>query len=128
MLAIFLKRARRSVEIYAEEVADPALDALLIKLHRRVRLEILVASSYASPGLTALLRAGVAVRDLRYPYVHAKMFLVDGVVAFVGSENLSPTSLDLNREVGVLVRGKSVTYAAATFALDWSHSAREPRP
>lgn len=128
MLAIFLKRARRSVEIYAEEVADPALDALLIKLHRRVRLEILVASSYASSGLTALLRAGVAVRDLRYPYVHAKMFLVDGVVAFVGSENLSPTSLDLNREVGVLVQGKSVTYAAATFALDWSHSAREPRP
>ncbi len=125
VLTTFLKRARRSIQIYAEEVADPALDTLLIRLHRRLRVEILVASGYASPGLTALLRAGVDARALRYPYIHAKMFLVDGVVAFVGSENLSPTSLDLNREVGILVRGETVARAVTTFTRDWSKAARE---
>jgi phosphatidylserine/phosphatidylglycerophosphate/cardiolipin synthase-like enzyme len=120
VLASFLQGARRSVEVYAEEVADPALDRLLIRLHRRLRVEVMVASSYRSPGLTELLRAGVAVRGLRFPYIHAKMFLEDGHVAFVGSENLSPTSLELNREVGIFVQGRSVSRVAATFSRDWS--------
>ena len=35
-------------------------------------------------------------------YLHAKLIIADGV-AFVGSENMSPTSLTQNREVGALV-------------------------
>lgn len=122
----FLARARRSIEVYAEEVADPLLDSLLIKLERRVRVVVLVASSYSSPGLTDLIRGGIAVRRLRYPYIHAKMFLVDGDVAFIGSENLSPTSLDLNREVGILVQGETVARAAVTFSRDWFKAASPP--
>ena len=121
-LSTFLSRARSSIDVYAEEVADPALDTLLIQLHRRVRVEVLVASTYTSPGLSSLRRAGVSVRLLGHPYVHAKMFLEDGRVAFIGSENLSPTSLDLNREVGILVQGGTAARAAKTFALDWSRA------
>ena len=126
ILALFLKRARRYLEVYAEEVADPALDSLLIQLHRRLRVEVLVAASYASPGLSELIRAGVAVRGLRHPYIHAKMFLEDGRVAFIGSENLSPTSLDLNREVGILVRGNTVLRASAIFSRDWANATARP--
>jgi cardiolipin synthase A/B len=122
ILWTFLARARRSIEVYAEEVGDPALDQQLIQLHRHVRVEVLVARSYTSPGLSTLLRAGVAVRGLHYPYIHAKMFLEDGRVAFLGSENLSPTSLDLNREVGILVQGGTVARASSIFALDWTRA------
>lgn len=38
-----------------------------------------------------------------YPYIHGKMMVVDGARAYVGSENLSPTSLEKNRELGILI-------------------------
>lgn len=47
---------------------------------------------------------GVHVRFLARPYLHAKL-IAGPDRAFIGSENLSPTSLDRNREVGIVVRG-----------------------
>lgn len=125
-LAQLMKRARRSIDVYAEEIADPQLDRLLIVLHRRVRVRVLLASTYRSSGLEQLLAGGVAVRGLQYPYVHAKMLLVDGHAAFVGSENLSPTSLDSNRELGILLRGRTVARASSVFDLDWSRATVRP--
>ena len=49
-----------------------------------------------------LAAAGAEVRYLTEYGLHAKLVVADGV-AFVGSQNLSYTSLDQNREVGVLV-------------------------
>jgi cardiolipin synthase A/B len=126
VLAAFLLRARRSIDVYAEEVADSKLDRLLIRLGRHVRVKVLLAWSYRSPGLTQLLAGGISVRRLGYPYVHAKMFLEDSHTAFIGSENLSPTSLDTNREVGILLRGNVVDQASAIFDRDWSKAAAEP--
>lgn len=125
-LAAVLHRARQSIDVYAEEIADPALDRLLVTLARHVRIRVLVAASYRSAGAAALERGGVAVRGLSRPYVHAKMVLVDGHFMFVGSENLSPTSLDTNREVGILLRGQVVRRAARTFDRDWPAAAALP--
>ncbi|HLL51444.1 MAG TPA: phospholipase D-like domain-containing protein, partial [Thermomicrobiales bacterium] len=36
-------------------------------------------------------------------YIHAKIIVADGERAFVGSQNLSATSLDQNRELGIIV-------------------------
>jgi cardiolipin synthase A/B len=119
LLTTFLLRARRTIDVYAEEIADPKLDRLFIQLGRHLRVRVLVAATYRSAGATQLLKSGVAVRGLGKPYVHAKMFLVDGRDMFVGSENLSPTSLDSNREVGLLLKGREVARAAALFNGDW---------
>lgn len=124
-LTILLQRSRHFVDVYAEEVADPGLDRLLVQLHRHVRVRVLLADTYRSPGLNLLLKEGVAVHGMRYPYIHAKMFLVDGRYAFIGSENLSPTSLDLNREVGIVLRGAAVERALTIFHQDWVGSSVE---
>ena len=50
----------------------------------------------------ALRASGAEVRFLSVPENHAKLIVADEV-AFVGSENLTWTSLERNREVGVLV-------------------------
>jgi phosphatidylserine/phosphatidylglycerophosphate/cardiolipin synthase-like enzyme len=118
-LRAVLQSARRSVDVYAEEVADPELDGLLKRLDGRIRVRVLVASGYSSRDLHRLSTHGVLVRRLVYPYVHAKALLVDGARGFIGSENLSPTSLDLNREVGVFVRGATIQRAEILFARDW---------
>ncbi len=52
------------------------------------------------------------------------MILVDGVRAFVGSENFSATSLDHDREVGLLIRGPTLARISAVFAADWAHAAQ----
>jgi phosphatidylserine/phosphatidylglycerophosphate/cardiolipin synthase-like enzyme len=52
--------------------------------------------------------------------VHPKDVVVDGKEAFVGSENLSTSSLDRNREVGLLLADPvAVRSLEATFERDW---------
>jgi len=56
---------------------------------------------------TQLVHAGVQVRTLANPYMHAKL-IVTPVSAFIGSENLSIVSFNDNREVGVVTSNTSV--------------------
>lgn len=70
--------------------------------------------------VATLERAGVRVRTIEHPYMHAKMIVSHGQV-FVGSQNFSATSLDHNREVGVITRNPSVVYQATEqFERDWA--------
>jgi phosphatidylserine/phosphatidylglycerophosphate/cardiolipin synthase-like enzyme len=60
----------------------------------------------------------VVVRKV--PYVHAKAIAADRRVVFTGSENLSSTSLDQNRELGLLLAETAAINAVETaFATDW---------
>jgi phosphatidylserine/phosphatidylglycerophosphate/cardiolipin synthase-like enzyme len=68
----------------------------------------------------ALRAIGVEVRFLSTPENHAKLIVADGT-AFVGSENLSWTSLEANREVGLMVTNDTtVAPLSAVFDADWA--------
>jgi phosphatidylserine/phosphatidylglycerophosphate/cardiolipin synthase-like enzyme len=55
------------------------------------------------------------------PHCHTKAIVVDGARAFVGSENLSYTSLSKNREIGVvLTQPAPVKVITDTFEKDWA--------
>src|SRR5690606_14464582 len=56
----------------------------------------------AGDELTYLQNVGVPVRTPHAYYLHSKLIIADDV-AFVGSENMSLTSLTKNREVGARV-------------------------
>lgn len=67
-------------------------------------------------------RAGVKVRCLTKPYIHAKLILL-GPRAFLGSQNLTRTSLEHNREVGLLLTNRGlVTGLWQVFESDWTHA------
>lgn len=124
-LTELLRKARRSIDMYAEEVADPDLEHLLIAAARRgVRVRTVLAWGATPSGAQTLLRGGVWLRELRSPYVHAKMMLVDGREGYVGSENVSAASLDRNREVGVLLKGGAVRRLSRVFMSDWTRAQR----
>jgi cardiolipin synthase len=81
----------------------------------------------ADPGwIDANADAAVFLKDLgvpvkTMPHLHTKAIVVDGERAYVGSENLSWTSLDKNREVGVVVvEAESVAPMVTTFEQDWA--------
>jgi cardiolipin synthase len=64
---------------------------------------------------------GIPVRYLKTPGVHAKAIMVDGTQAYLGSVNLSYTSLSKNREVGIVVTaGPALQRMSATFDKDWA--------
>ena len=70
---------------------------------------------------TQLARGGVEVRFLDHVYVHAKLVVADGSQLFVGSQNWTATSLDANRELGIVVSEPVlVVRAGAVFAADWA--------
>lgn len=70
---------------------------------------------------------GFEVRFLRTPVLHAKLVLADGRLAYVGSVNLTRTSLDQNREVGAIVdQATIVGQLRAQAEADWTAATPAP--
>lgn len=95
-------------------------------LERKGRLaSILVPDDlnrYDRGNLAPLRRDGVNVRHLARPHLHAKMIVGDRL-AFIGSQNISWTSLNHNREIGIILRGRAATALKAQFDRDWRAAA-----
>lgn len=118
--------ARQTLDIYAEEVDDAGIEQALIDAARRgVRVRLLTSGSAGNDpsqrGRDLISAGGAEVRMMDSPYIHAKMFLVDGKLVFAGSENISAESLDKNRELGIISNDpRLIGRLAATFAHDWA--------
>jgi cardiolipin synthase A/B len=99
--------AKSTVDIEAEELSDPAFVTALGDAQKRgVKVHIVLSDAPAVPSQTqavaTLKQKGVSLVQLSTPYIHAKSMVVDGTLAFVGSENFSAGSLGYNRELGVI--------------------------
>jgi len=85
--------------------------ALIHATRRGVRVRLLLHGTYESfmqyhaarPVLGGLLAAGVEIHEYRAGFLHAKVAVVDGHWATVGSSNLDPLSLLLAREANVVM-------------------------
>lgn len=85
--------------------------ALVRAARRGVRVTLLLQGKYehffqyhaARPVYGALLAAGVEIHEYEASFLHAKVAVVDGHWATVGSSNLDPLSLLLAREANVVV-------------------------
>ena len=85
--------------------------ALVLAAGRGVRVRLLVQGRYeyfmqyhgARPVFGVLLAAGVEIHEYSAGFLHAKVAVVDGRWATVGSSNLDPLSLLLAREANVVV-------------------------
>ena len=93
-----------SVCIESEEMgADRTIEGALRRQGSHAYMVLPAHLSRSDRRVVQTLRAdGVRVRFLSHPYLHAKL-IVGPEAAFVGSENFSWTSLQKNREVGVLL-------------------------
>jgi len=122
-LAAALTRAARTVAVEMEELSDADLVAALAAAPARgCAVSVVLPGSGASVATDAAARAlaaaGVAVRLLYAPQVHAKAVVADGWL-YVGSANLTAASLDANREVGLaLTDPAAVRLVAGTIADD----------
>ncbi len=114
--------AGTSLAIETEELADPAaVDALLAARARGVAVTLAWPGPApgAPPPFQALAAAGATVRAVAWPAIHGKVVVADGRSLYLGSANLTATSLDANREVGLRLTDPSLgATIAATVAAD----------
>ncbi|MCL6537924.1 MAG: hypothetical protein K6T28_05000 [Acidothermus sp.] len=127
ILLDLIRSARSSLLVENEEMALPAVvDALRDAAHRGVEVTVVMTAQRSwYDEFTELTRAGVRVRIApSWRYIHAKAIVVDAAKAiavdaqtmgrvFVGSQNFSATSLDRNRELGILTSDPQVVAAVA---------------
>ena len=100
--------------------------ALVSAARRGVKVRLLLQGRYeyfmqyyaARPIYGALLRAGVEIHEYSPSFLHAKVAVIDGHWATVGSSNLDPLSLLLAREANVVV--EDVAFAGAAARAAWS--------
>jgi cardiolipin synthase A/B len=86
-------------------------NALISAANRGVKVRLLLQGRYeyfmqyyaARPIYSALLRAGVEIYEYSASFLHAKVAVIDGRWATVGSSNLDPLSLLLAREANLVV-------------------------
>ncbi|MEO7885595.1 MAG: cardiolipin synthase ClsB, partial [Polaromonas sp.] len=95
--------------------------ALTAAARRGVRVTLLLQGRYeyfmqyhaARPVYGALLEAGVEIHEYEASFLHAKVAVVDGHWATVGSSNLDPLSLLLAREANVVVEDRAFAESLA---------------
>lgn len=128
-LLTLILQAKTSLLIEAEELQDIQLEqALIAAASRGVSVQIILPKSTNGndanhAGVTMVERGGVQVKEDGRLYMHAKIIVADYRQAFVGSENISLTSLDKNRELGILITDATILQTLQqTFQQDWHDS------
>jgi DNA/RNA endonuclease YhcR with UshA esterase domain len=127
-LVWLINSAKTSLSIAEEEVPEGKVFTALEKAAERgVDVRLMEPSSSAKDmssryALATLASKGVKVGILDSPYVHAKMIVSDNNYLFIGSENVSYTSMFQNREVGIILSDQSlISSALSTFNSLWSN-------
>ncbi len=123
--------ARHSLDLYAEVLRDPEMLAALTAAEGRgvdVRLIVSPSEEFATER-SDLAAAGVDIRLASSLYIHAKLIVADGERAFIGSQNLSATSLDQNRELGIIIDDPvNLARLTRTFEIDFRAGTPEEAP
>lgn len=120
--------AKVSLKIQVEQV-DPQASrgivlAMVAAVKAGVRLQLLMDSPVNQPNNQAVADAiNAAGGDARFQTnyrTHAKMMLIDGQKVFLGSQNLTSTSLDQRRELGwTTIDLQTITCFQQVFDADW---------
>lgn len=124
-LTTLITSATRTVEVEVEIIEDPQIESLLSEKAKNTTVKVIIPTLSQIPSngdnVKRLESAGVTVKTLSSPYVHAKLILIDDQKAYVGSVNLSTQSMNENRELGImLTQNDSVQTLDSTFESDWN--------
>jgi phosphatidylserine/phosphatidylglycerophosphate/cardiolipin synthase-like enzyme len=112
-LSGFIKKARKQLLIYDPKIGDREIMRLL-EDHAKKGLDIKIIGSIAAKS------ANLKVTKLTSMRLHTRTIIRDGRQAFVGSQSLRQSELDLRREIGIIVRDSNVVKTLlATFEKDW---------
>jgi len=133
LMAWFIDTAEKDLIIQHPKFVDATIvERIAAARERGVKVRLLcggkhgisdwdVLDTFAS--LRLLDRFGVKVRRQKHLKLHAKLLIVDGRRAQVGSMNIDRSAFDLRRELGILVSDAAIIKALTkVFEHDWHES------
>jgi phosphatidylserine/phosphatidylglycerophosphate/cardiolipin synthase-like enzyme len=136
ILAELINEAAASIEVYMEELVDPSVISMLATKASTCKIRVLAALEISSNTKAMKIINGtkngkmILVNSVKSPnmYLHAKMLILDGKEAYVGSENASKASLDENREMGIIIQDSQIiSQLQTTFNQDWAIYSGQPQ-
>lgn len=107
-LKALIDSAKTSLDVEVQALSDDGLtDAIVLAHQDKVAVRVVLSGGNddtpaEAESIAKLKAAGVPLRLVTTPYIHAKVIVVDGTKMFVGSQNFTPTALVYNREIGVM--------------------------
>ena len=140
-LEAVIASAKHDLRITVENLGDQDIEHELgAAAARGVKVQVIVPLCdknpnplYDLPAARALVTAGVDARVMpapespQTPYMHSKMILADGEVAYVGSVNFSANSTTHAREIGIVFRSAAIgAQIRGIFDADWAVSIPPP--
>lgn len=128
----FLRTAKKSIKLYQQYFNDPAILDEISHLiaEKQIKVELLMMAyptgyDREDPSASAqdqLKSQGGDVRLIPDFYGHARAIIIDDQYALIGTAQLSPASLDQNREVSLIIQGSIVAQLIAQFQADQSRA------
>jgi cardiolipin synthase A/B len=112
-MASLIDSAQHSLLVENEEMDDPDItNALASAAQRGVDVDVVMTDSSSwADAFDDLTSAGVHVSTYSPDasvYIHAKVVVADDTTMFLGSQNFSVSSLDYNRELGIITTDASL--------------------
>lgn len=122
-----IKSATSTLDIAVMYISESSVRTEILNAKNRGVTVRVIISDPADESVAPFKAAGIQVKEPSSSiFLHAKLIIADNV-AFVGSENMSFTSLSKNREVGALVFEPSAFAPIQTqFNSDWSAGSTIP--
>ena len=124
----FISKTNKEIQIYQQSYNDEKIATVLEdKARQGIKIKLLMMpfpfggqQDSNIPYQKKLVQAGGEVRLIKDRYIHAKMIMIDDKLAYIGSCNFYPSSLDFNREVGVVTNDhNAIATLKSVFAKDW---------
>jgi cardiolipin synthase A/B len=116
-LASFIRHARSELLIYDMRIADPDILRLL-RQRAKAGVDVRIIGKVLGKRVD---REAFSIEAFPGPRLHVRSIMRDGTHAFVGSQSLNPVELDHRREIGVVVKDRSVVQQMrAVFERDWA--------
>ena len=113
-LAMFIKRAKKTLAIWDPKLSDPGMIRLL-QQRAKAGVDIRVLGKVSKRGGELRVQKMVGAR------LHVRAIVRDGEEAFVGSQSLRALELDGRREVGLFTREpRVVKQILEIFEADWA--------
>ncbi|HEY5928391.1 MAG TPA: phospholipase D-like domain-containing protein [Kofleriaceae bacterium] len=121
-----INSAKTALDVEVMYVSETSIrDAILAAHGRGVTVRVII-NEPTDPAVQSFRGAGIVVKTPATFFLHAKLLIADSV-AFVGSENMSFTSLTKNREVGAMAFEPSAfSPIKQQFDADWAASTLVP--
>ena len=111
-LVTLIQGATSTIDLEVEELSDTQMvSALTARADAKVVVKIALPNnaltSAQQSAVTTLKAHNIPIVELANPYLHAKAIVIDSVRAYVGSENFTDNSLNMNRELGLIIGAPS---------------------